>query len=140
RVLPAALRFLRAVVTTLAPVFVSPTRPEADLGPGVFGSGNPVGDQGRARRRREGVPRCWEPWGAYARFFDLGRTGRPRPSRCAGAARARNDAGSPAAVLSGLPGRASARAVYAWPPRGPVADARRASGCGPGSARRDGCP
>src|SRR5262249_5288086 len=39
-------------------VFVAPHKPDAGLGPGVFGSGHPQ-DLSLARRRRSGVPSSW---------------------------------------------------------------------------------
>src|SRR5262249_16667601 len=41
-----------------APVFVAPHKPDAGLGPGVFGSGHPQ-DLSLSRRRRSGVPSSW---------------------------------------------------------------------------------
>ena len=41
-----------------APVFVAPRKPDAGLGPGVFGSGHPQG-LSLSRRRRSGVPSSW---------------------------------------------------------------------------------
>jgi len=41
-----------------APVFVAPHKPDAGLGPGVFGSGHPQ-DLSFSRRRRSGVPSSW---------------------------------------------------------------------------------
>src|SRR5262245_23616392 len=41
-----------------APVFVAPHKPDAGLGPGVFGSGHPQ-ELSLARRRRSGVPSSW---------------------------------------------------------------------------------
>jgi hypothetical protein len=41
-----------------APVFVSPHKPDAGLGPGVFGSGHPQ-SLSLSRRRRSGVPSSW---------------------------------------------------------------------------------
>jgi hypothetical protein len=41
-----------------APVFVAPHKPDAGLGPGVFGSGHPQG-LSLSRRRRSGVPSSW---------------------------------------------------------------------------------
>jgi hypothetical protein len=41
-----------------APVFVAPRKPDAGLGPGVFGSGHPQ-NLSLSRRRRSGVPSSW---------------------------------------------------------------------------------
>src|SRR5262249_15205392 len=41
-----------------APVFVAPHKPDAGLGPGVFGSGHPQ-SLSLSRRRRSGVPSSW---------------------------------------------------------------------------------
>ena len=62
----------RSTIPSRAPVFVSPTRPDAGLGPGVFGSGNSVKPLEDGNDRDSQVP--GEPWCAHAVFSDPGRT------------------------------------------------------------------
>ena len=78
-----------------APVLVAPHKPDAGLGPGVFGSGHPqkpafVEGETHGRPKFLGDPSC-----AYALFSDPGRTGRTRPLRCADMAPARSTTKAP---------------------------------------------
>jgi len=113
-----------------APVFVTPTKPDAGLGPGVFGSGHPSaacgyrGGDGRASQV-PGEPSC-----AYALFSDPGRSGRGRSLHRAAVAPARSTTkATHESVISGLNRTALALAVYASPAGLLAEDARLASGC-----------
>jgi hypothetical protein len=138
-VLLAALRCLRLAIPSLAPVFVSPARPDAGLGPGAFGFGSPTptgcrdGDDGASQ-----VP--GESCCTYALFFDPGRTERTRPLRCVGTAPAHSTTKAPTrgnfgAQSHGFGTRCPRFAVRLSPPH-----AGRASGCWPGSSGRDWLP
>jgi hypothetical protein len=83
----------------------------------------------RWRRRTSHV--AGESSGAYALFFDPGRTGRIRPLRCASAAPDMGITKAPTSRdISGLGRTASAHAVYASPNGLPTPDARLASAAG----------
>lgn len=102
-----------------ASVFVSPCAPDAGARPGLLGTGRPYPSMSRWRRRIS--PVAGRSSGASALFFDPGRTGTVRPLGRPGAAPALIKAKAPASrSISGLNGRASARAVYASPGRSPA--------------------
>jgi hypothetical protein len=123
-----------------ASVFVSPAKPDAGLGPGVLGSGHPRaacrcrGGDGRASQ----VP--GEPWCAYALFSDPGGT--------AAAGRYAASAWPPHIQRRRLPARGNFGAQSHGLGTGCLrfarwvapADARLASGCWPGSTRRESHP
>jgi len=66
----AALRCLRLAIPSCAPVFVSPARPDAGLGPGAFGCGSPNATLQNGNGRTSQVP--GEPCCVYALFSDPG--------------------------------------------------------------------
>ena len=110
-----------------APVFVAPHKPDAGLGPGVFGSGHPQG-LSLSRRRRSGVPSSWgTPIARLPCSVDAGRTAGTRPLRCRGVAPGMCKAEAPAKGLSALNSTAFGLAVYASPGGSPRPDARLAS-------------
>jgi len=110
-----------------APVFVAPHKPDAGLGPGVFGSGHPQG-LSLSRRRRSGVPSSWgTPIARLPCSVDAGRTAGTRPLRCRGVAPGMCKAEAPAKGLSALNSTAFGLAAYASPGGLPRPDARLAS-------------
>jgi hypothetical protein len=130
---------LRLAIPHRAPVFVAPTRPDAGLGPGVFGLATP--SQVLPMWRRQDLSGSWETPCAYALFLDPGRTS--PPGRYGGSAwpPLRPTSRAPTmSQISRLDSRALALAVYASPPALPQHDAKLASGCWPGSPARDCLP
>ena len=136
---PATLGCLRVHGTTPRACLRVSRKPDAGLGPGVFGFGHSQPNHRRDGNDRDSqVP--GEPSCPYALLFDPGRSARTRPMQCSGTAPAVSTAKAPTKVLSGLNHTASGLAVYASQPSLPKHHARLASGCWPSSPGRDWLP
>jgi hypothetical protein len=104
----------------VASVFVSPLRPDADLGPGALVAATPT-PLVKWSRRASQVP--GEPWCAYAVFSDPGGTRSsgitviqlgPRTANAEGYPRVRQSRGSIARLQHWL---STLRSGHHWPPR-----------------------
>jgi hypothetical protein len=128
RTVTAGFLVVHPPLPPVASVFVSPLRPDADLGPGALVAATPM-PLVKWSRRASQVP--GEPSCAYAMFLDPGGIGTTRPYSGPTRPPIRQSRRLPAGeAISGLNSTASALTVYAsqWPLLTPTQDSLPAAG------------